>query len=188
MSQTKLAVLGLLTLGPMSGYALKKKSESSLAHFWHESYGNLYPRLAELQAEGLVTARTERRERAPDAIVYRITPRGRRELAEWLTEPAAPERTRSELLLKIFFGAQVPAESSIEQLLAYQAQQEAVRDTYAASEVRLRGELATVPDAAFHLMTLRRGQLLTEARLRWCDETIETLRQMSASQLTAKQA
>ena len=188
VSQTKFAVLGLLTLGPMSGYDLKKKSERSLAHFWHESYGNLYPRLAELQADGLVTARKERRESAPDAIVYRITPRGRKELAAWLREPAAVERFRSELLLKVFFGAQVPVQVTLDQLSAYRAQQEAVRATYAAIEARLREELNQFADAPFRLMTLRRGQLLTEARLRWCDETLEALAHMRAAESAAESA
>src|SRR5687767_3605870 len=100
----------------MTAYDLKKMSEQSLAHFWHESYGNLYPRLAQLQADGLVTARKERRESAPDAIVYRITSRGRRELAAWLREPAAAERIRSELLLKVFFGTQAPVQATMDQV------------------------------------------------------------------------
>lgn len=182
MSQTKYAVLGLLTLGPMTGYDLKKVSEQSLAHFWHESYGNLYPRLAELQAEGLVTARKEQRKRAPDAIVYRITPAGRKELAAWMREPAAAERVRSELLLKVFFGAQSPVQDTIDQVAGHRARQEAVQQTYAGIEEMLRKDLDQNDDAAFQLMTLRRGQLLTEARLRWCDETLATLRQMQAGE------
>lgn len=188
MSQTKFAVLGLLTLEPMTGYDLKKKSERSLAHFWSESYGNLYPRLAELEAEGLVTARKERRARAPDAIVYRITPRGRKELAAWLREPAAPERFRSELLLKVFFGAQAPVQTTLEQVSAHRSQQEAIQKTYAAIEAKLSKELTHAPDAAFRLMTLRRGQLLTEARLRWCDETLETLAQMQVADAAPESA
>lgn len=185
MSQTRFAILGMLTLGPMSGYDLKKLSERSLAHFWHESFGNLYPRLGELEADGLVTARRERRKRAPDAIVYRITPRGRRVLSAWLEEPAAAERIRSELLLKVFFGAQAPVEVTIEQVASYRRHQEAVRATYAAIDLGLRDEMKMSRDAAFQLMTLRRGQLLTDARLRWCDETLASLERMRATAATA---
>ncbi len=185
MSQTRYAVLGMLTLGPMTGYDLKKLSERSLAHFWHESYGNLYPRLAELEEAGLVRARRERRKGKPDAIVYTITRRGRRELAEWLKEPAAAERTRSELLLKVFFGAQAPLESTVAKLTAYREQQQAVRDTYAAIEERLRRELPASRDAGFQLLTLRRGQLVTEARLRWCEEALVTLAAMQESAIAS---
>lgn len=178
-SQTRFAILGMLTLGPMTGYDLKKKSERSLAHFWHESYGNLYPRLAELEEAGLVRSRREAREGRPDAIMYTITARGRRELSAWLEEPAAPEKTRSELQLRIFFGAQAPLEQSIEQISAYREQQQALRETYASLEEGLRAEIdAGVPDAPFQMITLRRGQQLTATRLRWCREALQALESM----------
>jgi DNA-binding PadR family transcriptional regulator len=172
----------------MTGYDLKKLSERSLAHFWHESYGNLYPRLAELQKDALVTARKERRDRAPEAIVYRITPRGRKELAAWLREPADAERIRSEMVLKVFFGGQAPVQATIEQVSADRARQQAVQGTYAAIEAGLRAQLNKSADAPFWLMTLRRGQMLTEARLRWCDETLATLAHMQVAEAAAASA
>ncbi|MDH3629255.1 MAG: PadR family transcriptional regulator, partial [Acidobacteriota bacterium] len=44
-SSSRYAVLGILTLEPMSGYDIKKFIETSVAHFWRESYGNIYPLL-----------------------------------------------------------------------------------------------------------------------------------------------
>jgi hypothetical protein len=41
---SRYALLGMLSLGPGSGYDLKKRIEGSLAHFWSESYGQIYPR------------------------------------------------------------------------------------------------------------------------------------------------
>ncbi len=182
MSQTKFAILGMLTLGPMTGYDLKKMSEQSLVHFWQESYGNMYPQLAALEKDGLVSARREQRAGRPDAIVYTLTDRGREEVAAWLERPAAPERRRSELLLKVFFGAQVPIEQTIRQVAAHREEQEAVRAMYAAIEQRIREEKRETASAPFRLMTLRRGQLLTEARLRWCEESLEVLAAMQQQQ------
>ena len=51
---TEYAVLGMLALGPGSGYDLKKRVEGSIAHFWSESYGQIYPILAHLASQGLV--------------------------------------------------------------------------------------------------------------------------------------
>ncbi|MGH9601902.1 MAG: PadR family transcriptional regulator, partial [Terriglobales bacterium] len=45
---TRFALLGLLSLGPQSGYDLKKRMEQSIAHFWSESYGQIYPTLRRL--------------------------------------------------------------------------------------------------------------------------------------------
>src|SRR5690606_10830705 len=108
-----------LTVEPMTGYDMKSFSEKSLAHFWHESYGNLYPRLKRLRARGLVRGRRERRARAPDAVVYSLTDDGRRRFREWMREPPEPERVRSELLLKVFFGARVEPEVLTEILRAH---------------------------------------------------------------------
>ena len=180
MSQTKFAILGMLTAGPLSGYDLKKVSEGKLAHFWHESYGNLYPRLAELEAERLVSSKKERRPGRPDATVYTLTPRGWEEFRGWMTLPAAPERVRSELLLKVFFGAHAPVEESVRQIEAYRDQQQELRTTFQAMEEKLHGEESDAADTPYRLLTLRRGQLVTEARLRWCREALRSLAEMDA--------
>ncbi|CAA9222950.1 MAG: hypothetical protein AVDCRST_MAG42-668 [uncultured Chthoniobacterales bacterium] len=175
MSQTKFAILGMLTAGPLTGYDLKKMSERKLAHFWHESYGNLYPRLAELEAERLVSSIRERRPGRPDATVYTLTALGWEEFRAWMTLPAAPERLRSELLLKIFFGAHAPEEDTVRQIKAYREQQQELRDTYGSLEEVLLGEERDAPDTPYRLLTLRRGQLVTDARLRWCTEALRSL-------------
>lgn len=62
----------MLTIEPMTGYDMKRFCEQSLVHFWHESYGNLYPRLKRLERKGLIRGRKEAREGVP-----RSTPRSR---------------------------------------------------------------------------------------------------------------
>ena len=103
-SSSRYAVLGILTLEPMSGYDIKKFIETSVAHFWRESYGNLYPLLNRLTDEKLVRRRTKRQKGKPDRHVYSLTDRGRAAFLEWLGEPAKEDAVRSELLLKLFFG------------------------------------------------------------------------------------
>jgi len=44
----KTVCLGMLTEGEASGYDLKKHFERSVGHFWSESYGRIYPMLAQL--------------------------------------------------------------------------------------------------------------------------------------------
>ena len=51
-STSRFAILGVLSLGAMSGYDVKKLIERSIAHFWNESYGQIYPSLNRLAAEG----------------------------------------------------------------------------------------------------------------------------------------
>ena len=50
MNKSRFALLGLLSLGAMSGYDLRKLFEQSLIHFWSESFGQIYPMLRSLAA------------------------------------------------------------------------------------------------------------------------------------------
>lgn len=176
MSASKYAILGMLTIEPMTGYDLKKLTETALVHFWHESYGNLYPRLKRLAAAGLVEVREEARAGGPDAKVYSLTARGREAFEEWLGETPADEPVRSELLLKMFFGTQAPADVTEKHILDFQERHRARQAMFAAVEGRLRADEAANPSLPFWLMTLRRGQLTVEARLQWCEECLEVLR------------
>src|SRR2546428_10589522 len=110
---TEYAVLGMLALGPGSGYDLKKRIEGSIAHFWSESYGQIYPILGHLASQGLVERRLERQKGKPDRQVYSITAEGQERLRAWLTAPARDESLPSELLLKLFFGRRRPPEESM---------------------------------------------------------------------------
>ena len=47
-SQTEVAVLGALSVEPMSGYAARRAITETLGHFWSESFGQIYPTLASL--------------------------------------------------------------------------------------------------------------------------------------------
>ena len=100
---TPYAILGLLSVEPMSGYDIRKAAAESVGHFWSESFGQIYPALRELTRAGLVRRRTER-QAGPDRHVHEITARGRATLARWLLEPPRVTPVRSELLLKLFFG------------------------------------------------------------------------------------
>ena len=178
LSQTDGAILGMLTVAAMSGYDMKRFCEQSLAHFWHESYGNLYPRLARLAAAGLIRGVRKRRARAPDAVVYSLTARGRRAFTAWLREPPEAEQVRSEFVLKFFFGAHTPVDVTQGRVREYQRELRAVAARYRALEALVSDELGGRPDAPYWLMALRRGQLLTGARLRWCRECLAQLASM----------
>jgi len=58
-SKSRYAVLGALSLEPMSGYQIKEVLSHSVGHFWNEGYGRIYPTLKQLAAAGLVTGRVE---------------------------------------------------------------------------------------------------------------------------------
>ncbi len=173
---TRYALLGMLSAGPRSGYDIKKAVDGSIAHFWSESFGQIYPILRRLAADGLVRRRHETQRGKPDRHVYSLTPRGRDALRAWLGQPARPESFRSELLLKLFLGRLAPAEASLAHLRQFQERQRALRETYAEIERRLRHSHARHPELPYWLMTLHYGQRRAEALSGWADDAVKTLR------------
>jgi len=100
--------LGVLTHGPMTGYEIKKCVEENFRHFVSASYGSIYPALAELAAEGLVTLASVEQERRPDKKVYALTAKGRERLAADLLATAPRHRVRSEFLVLMCFAHLLP--------------------------------------------------------------------------------
>lgn len=109
--KTKYVILGMLARMPLTGYRLKKWIESEHSHFWQESYGQIYPTLKKLEAEGLALS-AENTESGSERgqKVYSITDAGRRELSAWLREEPEIEKLRYEILLKISFGSNTEPE------------------------------------------------------------------------------
>ena len=179
-NRSKFAILGMLDLFPMSGYDIRKFSAMSIAHFWKEDYGHIYPTLKLLLEEGLAEKAEERIEGKTPRHLYSITGKGREELSAWLDEMPNPPNLRIELLLKVFLGSGAKGER-IEAMLS--AEEEACRLALAElikTEAHLREEIAGGGERAgaarFQLMTLRYGKSYYESLGTWCRETHEELR------------
>jgi len=171
----------------MSGYDVKGVLETIVGHFWHESFGQIYPILRELVAGGLATVDTERGAGRPERHVYTVTPQGTAELNRWLAEPVDHhQRPRHELLLKLFFGAGLPREVTLRLVERHREEVEVMLATYGEIRIALQDEsIANDRGRPFWLATLRYGELTAEATLRWCDETAELIRALADSQETA---
>lgn len=180
------ALLGLLSLGPMSGYDIRALIPRSIGHFWSESYGQIYPGLKRLAAEGLVEKKTERQKGRPDRHLYSLTKDGRERLREWLKLPVADEVPRSELLLKLFFGAHAAPGVNREHVAATQRAHEQALKTYAAVEKKLRKEECEDPQLPYWLMTLSFGKHHSKAALAWCRETLKELEKLERRQKGGK--
>ncbi len=174
-STTRFALLGLLSLGPSSGYGLKKLMEQSIAHFWSESYGQIYPTLRRLEAERLASRRREAGRGRPDRQVYALTPAGRRELERWLALPARFEPPRSELLLRLFFGGRTASPASRRQVEAFHALHRNLLERYDQVERSLRLHHARHPDLRWWLTTLSFGRYRSRAFAEWSEETLAAI-------------
>jgi DNA-binding PadR family transcriptional regulator len=169
------ALLGLLSMNPMSGYDMRSVISQSIGHFWSESYGQIYPSLKRLAAEGFVEKKTQRQKGRPDRNVYSLTGKGRDRLREWLALPVAEEVHRSELLLKLFFGAQVLPEISRKHVTEFMEAQMTALKVYTAIAKKLRKEVAGNPQLPYWLMTVNFGRHRSAALVKWSRETLKEL-------------
>lgn len=158
--QTELAVLGALALTPMSGYRLRQEILETLGHFWTESYGQIYPTLARLEAGGLVGRDDEGR--------FTITPDGITHLQERLRTPPETAPPRDGVLLRLFLGRQLGRQGALDLLASTERD---VRERLAG----LAAIRATLdpddPDERWALLTLDAGEIRGRATLEWIEQS-----------------
>jgi PadR family transcriptional regulator AphA len=179
--RTPLVILGLLGLSgrqPRSGYEIKKAIDTVISSFWYESNGQIYPALKRLASSGLIKVRSDSKKGRRKKL-YAITPKGRERLRVWLAAPVEIGKPRDELILKLFFGSEAELPALISHL-------EGHRDRAKAGLAQCRQwekEGSVNPDRyrPFVNLTIRGGIVLSEATLRWAEESLEILAAMPAS-------
>lgn len=133
--------LGLLAQGGASGYELKKTLEGPLRHFVDASFGSIYPALARLAAEGLITGTEQAQDRRPDKKVYTLTAQGRLALLDALINLPGRDRFRSDFVALMLFADLLPVRHLSQLIDDKLAEQEAALRELVA----FRDKAATVP-------------------------------------------
>ena len=182
-NKSRYALLGMLSLGSMTGYDLKKIIAASIGYFWQEHYAQIYPTLKLLTREGLTTFQVEEQKGKPDRHIYALTDKGRQELQRWLTSPVEAQVIRHELLLKLFFGKQVPLSVSIEHIQRYRDVQVQLLHIVEETEAHLKAVAAENPNLPYLLLTVSFGKRNVEANLAWCDEALAVLDRLASNEL-----
>lgn len=187
-NKTRYALMGLLTFSPMSGYDIKKTFEKSLNYFWRESYGQIYPTLKKLTAEGMTESRREHLPGQRGKIVYALEPEGLANFKDWLRESAEPMRERNELLLKLFFGRHSGLDTNIRHLQEAREQYLSQLDEYEELQARLKTDYPGNPDQPYWLIALDYGLEITKAQISWCDSSLSKLKEAREHQLKVEPA
>ncbi len=133
-------MLGMVGLGARSGYAIKKATDASTRFFWATSLAQVYPELARLVRNGLLSRREDPHGARPRSA-YRLTQRGESALLAWLRSPhEAPTQFRDEGVLRLFFADALPP---ADQLALVRRLRQRARD---ATEL-LRGDILPAAQA-----------------------------------------
>jgi len=167
-------VLGLLALGPRSGYDIKATVDRSTRFFWAASYGQIYPELRRLEAEGLVAG-----EDAPNGArgrrVYKLTEAGRDALLQWLVGTTTTIEYRDESLLRLFFADALPRDQALGLLDARKRGHEAYLEVLRGIDAR------PGKDPAFVDLVLRWGIDFNEWGRQWCEQQQLRLKRQKAA-------
>jgi PadR family transcriptional regulator, regulatory protein AphA len=172
LTTTEVAVLGLLTRCPMSGYDLKKAIEGSVGYFWAPAKSQIYAVLPRLVEAGFATSKKIAQSQRPDKQVYRITTRGRKALKAWIEEtPAPPDPGRNTLLLKLFFGDL----SSPELLAAHVRERRQEMEQLKRELDEIDARVGKNEKDFYSNLTRRYGHRYADAIIRWAKEVEEDL-------------
>jgi PadR family transcriptional regulator, regulatory protein AphA len=163
-------MLGLLSLGPRTGYDIKTVVDRSTRFFWAASYGQIYPELRRLESEALIEG-----EDAPKGgrsrRVYRITKAGREALREWLLGSTVTIEYRDESLLRLFFADALAREQALLLLEGRKQGHEQYLEVLHAIE-----QLPGGKDPDFVDLVLRWGIEFNEWGAQWCEKHLKRLR------------
>jgi PadR family transcriptional regulator AphA len=174
----KHALLGFINYGPMTGYELKKFFDTSVAHFWNAELSQIYPALKAMESEGLVEMKVEVQEDRPNRKVYSITNAGRRELLDWLAQPAERDQVREPILIKVFFGSSLSKQKLLDVLrkTADECRSQTIYLEYAHQFVdKFVESLGLRQEALFWQLTIDCGLKVHKAELNWVEEAIQKI-------------
>lgn len=171
------AIIGILSIGPMSGYQIKTWVDEGVGYFVDIDYKQIYPTLKRIVDEGLAVFDIEKSGNRPESKVYRLTDKGISVFKEWLECPIDyTKRSTNELMLKFFFGQHNSVNTNMEHLTRYK--EYTVNRLQNIKDVKTCLENDRNKDASWHyrMTTVMRGEILLQAELNWCDQTMEYIK------------
>ena len=77
----ELLILRTLLFGPLHGHGISKRIQRTSDDVLQVEHGSLYPALRRLEASGCITSKWEPAGSGREMRMYRLTPRGRKQLS-----------------------------------------------------------------------------------------------------------
>jgi len=164
------AILGLLTVMPMTGYELKTQAfDTTVAHFWQADQSQIYRTLSKMEEDGLVTYELEVQADRPNRKVYRLTAAGRAELERWLRTEQPLPTNREPFLVQLFFGWRLTNETLLELVAGQRAAHAERLATYERIPMPPLGDPSLDRMRTLWRLTLELGIAIERTYLDWLD-------------------
>ena len=182
-NRTTYVILGMLSITPRgSGYEIHKAIEENFGSFWGESYGQIYPTLKRLAAEGLIEACTPASAPKKPRQEYALTNAGRVCLREWLALPFQNDPPRNEFLLKLFFGREAAPGVAQAHVRELNERNRRMLATLEGIEKMARAHQSQDPSLPYWMLTLGLGLAMTRAALDWGESALAELSSLEGVQ------
>lgn len=194
----RVALLALLTAGPMTGYDAAKHFHGSVGHLWHAPDSQIYPELRKMAADGFLTATEVPWGRKQSTKTeYSITTAGVEALAAWQRSPLTyiPERDPARLSAAYFEWADPEdarrrltdhiAHFREEQRTAHQ-QIEQIRDRSSPTLMRRLAAADTTQHeriAAFKTLAYEGRVARAEAEIAWAESGLALLDELNSAEV-----
>lgn len=182
------AILGVLSVEPMSGYQIKNCINCGVSHFLEIDYKQIYPALKNIVADGLATYEVVKTEKGGESKRYKLTEAGHQKFKEWLEGPLTNGKQMSEeLLLKLFYGQNTTPEVILKHVKEYQALK---ANSLQEMEV-LSAFIDSKPEKDnfwhYRRTTINKGLMYYRTEIEWCEQTMayiqEHIQQSAASRI-----
>ncbi|MGO9340139.1 MAG: PadR family transcriptional regulator [Terracidiphilus sp.] len=182
LNQTAYVILGILAIhDDQSGYEIRKTIQQTVGFFWGESYGQIYPTLKRLAADGLIVPSKSNSKTRPKRQEYSITLAGRLSLQQWLAVPYRDDPPRDEFLLKLFFGLEAEPGVTIAHVRKFQEKNRSMLATLLELETLGRAHSSHHPGFPFWMLTLNFGVAQLRSALEWSESALAMLTNSEAA-------
>lgn len=164
-----------------SGYDLRREFELGAKHYWSAELSQIYPTLKRMESRGWLESCLEPSPKGPDRRVYRRTKAGREVLYEWLQSGPAVGNERLAYIGQLLHMSEL---NDLDVTLEFLQQ---LREEFAAVLNVLVQAIGTdasgkppkdqkLTTEEFHdVISLRMGILSLQAKITWCDESVEAV-------------
>lgn len=169
----KHAILGLLSLQPMSGYSLKHDHfDKSIANFWPADQAQIYRTLAALVSDGDIAETDSDPQARATRRTYAITDQGLETLRGWVATPHPPGAERFAFLVQLYAARHLDRDSFLTILRHQRDIRQARLDRYNEIEIGPFEEEPLRSQARFGAYTLDFGRRYEQMQLDWLSDII----------------
>ena len=170
------AIATALLDGPLSGYDLARRFETSLGFFWAASHQQIYQELKKLTGAGQLEARHIEQSGRPDKVEYALTEAGHQALADWALTESRRRPAKDDLFVKLYQLDERNRPHLVREIEDRLAQHEAKAALYEKIRARHYARPEALPQRRRGIYLALAAGIRYEAMfIDWCREALELL-------------